>query len=82
MQMNEGGVNMTYINLKAEMSRKSITIETLSKLLGIHRNSVSNKINGSSSFSIEEAIKIKNRFFPEMSYKYLFETEEPERKSS
>ena len=73
---------MVYINLKAEMSRKSITMETLSKFLGIHRNSVSNKLNGNSSFSIEEAIKIKNYFFPELSYKYLFETSEPERKSS
>lgn len=67
---------MAYGNLKAEMGRRDITIEAVAKALGIHRNSVYNKLNGSSSFSIEEAITIKNAFFPNCDYKYLFEHEE------
>lgn len=63
---------MAYSNLRAEMGRCKITAESLSRLLGIHRNSVSNKLNGQSSFSIEEAIQIKNTFFPEYEYGYLF----------
>ena len=69
---------MAYRNLKAEMARKDITIEAISKEIGVHRNSVSNKVNGSSSFSIEEAMKIKNNFFPDLDYRYLFQTEPEE----
>ncbi len=69
---------MAYGNLKAEMGRKNITIEAIAKEIGVHRNSVSNKVNGSSSFSIEEAMKIRNKFFPDLEYKYLFQTEEQE----
>lgn len=64
---------MAYLNLKAEMAKEGISIERISKLLGLHRNSVSNKINGSSSFTIEEAEKIHNEFFPEKKLLYLFE---------
>lgn len=67
---------MPYLNLKAEMARKDVSIESISKLLGIHRNSVSNKINGLTSFSIEEAEKIHNNFFPETKLLYLFEKNE------
>ena len=67
---------MAYINLKAEMGRSDITAEAISKLLGIHRNSVANKLSGQSSFSIEEAIKIKNTFFSEFEYDYLFKSEQ------
>ena len=63
-------------NLKGEMAKKGITIEAISKLLGIHRNGVANKINGDSSFSIDEAIAIQRNFFPKLTLRYLFEKEE------
>lgn len=63
---------MGYPNLKAELARKDITFETISKLLNIHRNSVANKVKGKSSFSIEESIEIQKELFPEMSIDYLF----------
>lgn len=63
---------MAYLNLKAEMAKKGITFENVAQLLDIHRNSVSNKINGNSSFSIEQAEKIYNEFFPESKLSYLF----------
>nr|DAJ71525.1 MAG TPA: SOS-response transcriptional repressor [Caudoviricetes sp.] len=66
---------MAYSNLKAEMGRKNVTIEAVAKILEIHRNSVANKLNGTSSFTIEEAMKIKNTFFPNLEYRYLFATE-------
>ena len=59
-------------NLRAEMARKKISIEEMADFLGIHRNSVANKINGSSSFSIEESVKIQEKYFPELGLKYLF----------
>lgn len=67
---------MEYGNLKAEMGRKDITIEEISKLLGIHRNSVANKVNGRSRFTVDEAKVVKEVFFPNLSIDYLFATEE------
>ena len=66
---------MQYLNLKAEMAKKSVLIEDISKLLNIHRNSVANKLAGKSSFSIDEAFKIHDAFFKEENMEYLFKTE-------
>lgn len=62
---------MRYGNLIGEMAKEKITIEALSNLLSLHRNTISNKLNGG-SFSIEEAETIRDTFFPKLSLKYLF----------
>lgn len=67
---------MRYSNLKAEMARKGISIEEVSKALDIHRNSVANKINGDTPFTVEEAFKIHDKYFPKLSLDYLFATED------
>ena len=69
---------MAYKNLKAEMGRDKVTIESISELLQIHRNSVANKLNGKTTFSIEEAKAIKTAFFPDYTLDYLFDTENQE----
>lgn len=69
---------MPCLNLRGEMAKRKITIEDLAAYLGIHRNSVANKLNGSSSFSIEESVKIQEHYFPEKELKYLFAKEEQE----
>lgn len=66
---------MKYSNLKAELARKGISMEDVSGLLGIHRNSVSNKINGDTPFTVEEAFKIHDKYFPKLSMDYLFTAE-------
>lgn len=66
---------MPYLNLKGEMGKKDVTMESMSKLLKIHRNSVANKVNGDSSFSIDESIKLRNQFFPDLELEYLFKKE-------
>ena len=66
---------MPCINLKGEMAKNNITIEEVSKLLKIHRNSVANKLNGDSSFTVDEAFKIQSAYFPKMSVAYLFSKE-------
>ena len=63
---------MAYMNLKGEMAKKNITNESIANLLGIHRNSVYNKINGESQFSIDEALAIRNAFFPNYDVDTLF----------
>ena len=67
---------MPYSNLKAELGRNDITIESIAECLKIHRNSVANKIKGKTKFSIEEAITIQEIFFPTLSIDYLFATDE------
>ena len=66
---------MECITLIGEMAKKKITKEDISIVLGIHWNSVANKINGNSSFSVEEALKIRNAFFPEWKIEDLFRRE-------
>jgi plasmid maintenance system antidote protein VapI len=61
-----------YGNLKQAMAIKNVTIDSLARLLNIHRNTVSNKLDGDSSFNIEEAILISNIVFPEYRPEYLF----------
>lgn len=60
-------------NLRGEMAKKGISIEELAKLLGIHRNSVANKLNGDTSFTIDEAFKIHEVYFPQLSLDFLFQ---------
>ena len=67
---------MQCLNLKGEMAKRSIKIEAIANVLQIHRNSASNKINGDTAFSIDEAVKVKEAFFPELSLKFLFEKQE------
>lgn len=62
-----------YGNLKLEMARRGIAIESIAQLLGIHRNSASNKVNGKSSFTIEEAFVVQKTFFPDLETQYLFD---------
>ena len=52
-----------YANLKGEIAKKGIQRSEMAKALGIHENSISNKINGKSRFTIEEAFQIKDTFF-------------------
>lgn len=67
---------MSYLTLVGEMAKKNITNESIANLLGIHRNSVYNKLRGLSSFSVEEAVTIRNTFFPDADIDELFKTEE------
>lgn len=67
---------MPCINLRGEMAKRKISIENISELLKIHRNSVANKLNGESAFSIEQAMLIQETFFPDLGIKYLFSKDE------
>jgi len=66
---------MAYPNLKGEMAKRNVSIEDISGLLNIHRNSVSNKLNKGSAFSIEEASAIQRKYFPNTELKELFKKE-------
>ncbi len=61
-----------YENLKALLAVKGITIEALARLLGVHRDTVSNKLNGESEFTYGQAEVIQETLFPEYNIRYLF----------
>lgn len=63
---------MAYLTLKGEMAKNDITAESIAKCLGIHRNSVTNKLKGVTSFSIEEALLVRNVYFPDQDIEVLF----------
>lgn len=61
-----------YRNLKGELAKNGISNTRVAEVLGLHINTITNKIEGSSSFSIEEAFKIKSRLLPGYDLAYLF----------
>lgn len=64
---------MAYFNLLLEMKKKNIKGYDLALILDINRNTLSNKINGSSDFTVTEALKIRrNVFQDEFTIDYLF----------
>ncbi len=60
-------------NLLAEMARKGIFIKDLSECVGIDRSTMSLKMNGIREFKLNEMKVIKDTFFPDLTYDYLFE---------
>jgi DNA-binding XRE family transcriptional regulator len=65
-----------YRNLEAEMVRKGIKRKDISKLLHVRYATVVQKLNGKYKFNLEEAFKIKEHCFPELSLEYLFHADE------
>jgi len=63
-----------YKNLEAEMVRKGITRKDLAALLKVRYATISLKLNGKSKLYYDEALKIKEAFFPEYDVEYLFQT--------
>lgn len=61
-----------YRNLEAEMKRINIKRRDLANILHIRYATVSDKLNGKSSFTFDETFIIKKEFFPKLSLEYLF----------
>ena len=65
-----------YMNLRAEMARGNIDMFDIAKHLNVRYATVCDKMNGKYRFYYDEALDIKNKFFPKYSLEYLFESEE------
>lgn len=59
-------------NLKAEMVRNNVKIKEIATFLGVRDATIYDKVNGHYSFTFNEAVAIKCRFFPEYDIEYLF----------
>ena len=66
-----------YTNLISAMAQKGITVESIAKLIGAHRNTVHNKLHGDSDFTYQEAMMIGDTMFPEYKSSYLFIRTDP-----
>ncbi|MBR6707869.1 MAG: helix-turn-helix transcriptional regulator [Clostridia bacterium] len=66
-----------YENLLALMAQKGISIDAMAKLLNVHRNTVSLKLNGESEFTFGQAELIMDTMFPEYNFKFVFRRKEP-----
>lgn len=60
-------------NLEAELSRSGKNRREIAELLGLRYATVVDKMNGKYSFKLDEAMKIKEEFFPSLPLEYLFE---------
>ena len=65
-----------YPNLEAEMARSKTTQAKIAELLNITPTTLSFKLNGKSTLSLKEGVKIRDAFFPDKSLDYLFKTDE------
>jgi len=61
-----------YENLKAVMATKRVTNEAIARLLGVHRDTITTKLNGESEFTYAQAELIQETLFPEYNIRYLF----------
>lgn len=66
-----------YKNLITAMKKKSVTAVQISNLLECRQATISDKLNGvvERGFYFSEAQKIKQVFFPEFDYDWLFNKE-------
>ncbi len=60
------------LNLKTEMERNGYTINNLADVLGIHRNSMANKLSGEAPINFDEAQELRDKLFPYAELQYLF----------
>lgn len=59
-------------NLSAEMTRFGVSNADIQSLLSCSDKTVRNKLSDITEFSVSEAIKIRDAFFPGMRIEYLF----------
>lgn len=62
-------------NLKAEMARKNIKQEEISKALGLSKRALGNRIQGNVAFKLPEAQLIRDTFFHDLELEYLFKSD-------
>lgn len=63
-------------NLDAEMARRGIRrVDIANEFYKGRTATVSDKLNGKTPLQILEAIKIRNKYFPDLELGYLFDTE-------
>ena len=65
-------MNKIYPNLEAEMARIGLKRKSLAEVLNVRVATIYDKLNGKYPFTLDEALKIKETFFPNLTVDYLF----------
>lgn len=64
-------------NFERARKEKKIRLIDICELIGIKKHqTISEKINGTSTFRLDEVLKISEHFFPEYRIEYLFKDDE------
>ena len=63
-------------NLSHELRRKNITQNVVARMIGVTDKTLTNKLNGTTEFTINAAVTIRNNLLPEFTMDYLFATDE------
>lgn len=61
-----------YPNLRSAMEREGYSVEELADAIGVHRNTVQNKLSGGSDWTYPEVSKIQTTLFPMYQLAWLF----------
>lgn len=59
-------------NLNHELRRKNITQNAVARMLGVTDKTLTNKLNGTTAFTVDEAFTINKNLLPEFTMDYLF----------
>lgn len=68
--------NIMYLNLRAEMARKNLSIQDIANAIHVGRDTAGAKLSGKRPLHYDEAITITDTFFPNEDVRYLFEKDE------
>lgn len=71
------GIMLGYCFLEEYAHRRGVKKKDIAQLLGVSPKTIWNKLRGANDFTLGEAIKIKNRFFPDMPIEEIFKREVP-----
>ena len=66
---------MALRNLKREMAAADVTVEAIADTIKVHRNTAANKIDGVTKITFDEAVAIRDKFFPGIGLEYLYQNE-------
>lgn len=66
-------------NLSAEMIRSGVRNSDLCLILNCTDKTIRNKLSGATEFSVKEAMRIRDTFFPGLRLEYLFATDDDQK---
>ncbi len=61
-----------YLGILNEIQKRNLKHKAIQEYLGISKTMLSRKLHGKSVITVDEAIKIKDKFFPDMTVDKLF----------
>lgn len=60
-------------NLEAEMKRKGVSRSDIADTINVSYRTIHAKFNGESEWSYADCVKVRDKYFPDMSLEYLFQ---------